>query len=95
MSSDSTPDTADSSSSNFSYRRWLLGIALLVVLAMVMWTVINPYRNQPYEEVPHGSHVHYVPKDRNEQVPIGQFPTRQPNQGERITPDGKIVPESQ
>jgi hypothetical protein len=66
---------------------------LLVLFGSVMWTVVNPYRNQPYEEVPHGDHVHYVPKDRNENVPISQFPTRPPNAGERLTPDGKIVPE--
>lgn len=53
--------------------------------------MVNPYRNQPYEEVPHGDHVHYVPKDRNEEVPIGQFPVQPPAEGERITPDGDIV----
>lgn len=87
MSSD--PDTA---SSGRSYRRWIVVAVLLVLFGSVMWTVINPYRGQPYEEVPHGDHVHYVPKDRNENVPIGQFPTRPPNAGERLTPDGKIVP---
>jgi hypothetical protein len=84
----------DSSAGRRSYRRWIIGVILLLVFTSVMWTVINPYRNQPYEEVPHGDHVHYVPKDRNENVPIGQFPTRPPNAGERLTPDGKIVPES-
>ena len=76
-----------------SYRRWILAVVLLVVFGTVLYTVINPYRNQPYEKVPHGDHTHYVPKDRNEQVPISRFPTRPPNQGERITPDGEIVPE--
>lgn len=66
---------------------------MLVFFSYLFWLVVNPYRNQPYEEVPHGDHVHYVPKDRNEDVSIGQFPTRPPEKGERITPDGEIVPD--
>lgn len=90
MSSD-----ADTASSGRSSRRWIVVAVLLVLFGGVMWTVINPYRDQSYEDVPHGDHVHYVPKDRNENVPIGQFPTRRPNAGERLTPDGKIVPAEQ
>jgi len=88
-------DSSSAAAPDRSYRKWVLAVVLLTVFSAVMWTVINPYRDQPYEEVPHGDHVHYVPKDRNEKVPISRFPTRPPNQGERITPDGKIVPESQ
>ena len=91
MDSTSSP-APDDASSGRSNRKLILSAVLLVIFAVVMWTVVNPYRNQPYEEVPHGDHVHYVPKDRNEKVPIGRFPTRPPNQGERITPDGEIVP---
>jgi hypothetical protein len=89
MTSDSSPDTR--SSSDRSYRKWIVTLALFILFATVMWTVINPYRGQTYEKVPHGDHVHYVPKDRNEEVPMSRFPTREPNQGERITPDGQIV----
>lgn len=88
-------DSSSSTSTGRSYRRWILAAVLLVIFGAVMWTVVNPYRNQPYAEVPHGDHVHYIPKDRNEEVPISRFPTRPPNQGERITPDGEIVPASQ
>ena len=88
MTSDSPPEA---SSSSRSYRKWIVTVVLLAIFGTVMWTVINPYRGQSYEKVPHGDHVHYVPKDRNEQVPIGRFPTRAPNQGEQITPDGEIV----
>lgn len=54
---------------------------------------MNPYRGQDYGEIPHGDHVHYVPKDRNPDVPVSRFPTRPPEPGERITQDGNIVPE--
>ena len=87
-------DSSASASTGRSYRKWILAAVLLVIFGTVMWTVVNPYRNQPYAEIPHGDHVHYVPKDRNEEVPVSRFPTRPPNQGERITPDGKIVPAS-
>jgi hypothetical protein len=90
-----TPDSSDApSASNRSYRKWIVTAVLVVIFGTVLWTVVNPYRNQPYEKVPHGDHVHYVPKERNEQVPMSRFPTRPPNQGERITPDGEIVDES-
>lgn len=62
--------------------------------AAILWTVINPYRGQDYEEIPHGDHSHYVPKDRNPEVPVSRFPTRPPEEGERITPDGRIVSEN-
>ncbi len=83
---------SDASSGSRSYRRWILAVVLLVIFGSVVWTVVNPYRGQSYEEVPHGDHSHYVPKNRNENVPINRFPTRPPGQGERLTPEGKIVP---
>jgi hypothetical protein len=89
---DVSANAPDESSSSVSYRRWFLLAFLAAILGAVMWTVINPYRNQSFEEIPHGDHVHYVPKDRNEDVSISRFPTRPPNEGERITPDGEIVP---
>jgi hypothetical protein len=93
MVSDASSETT--SSSGFSARKWGLAVVLLALFSYLLWFVINPYRDQPYEEVPHGDHVHYVPKERNENVSISRFPTRPPEAGERITPDGEIVPEGQ
>jgi len=83
---------SDTASSSRSWRRWGAALVLGIFFAFIVWRVINPYRGQPYEEVPHGDHSHYVPKDRNSDVPISRFPTRPPEEGERITPDGEIVP---
>ncbi len=83
------------SSSGRSFRKWVLGTVLTVFFAYLFWEVVNPYRNQSYEQVPHGDHVHYVPKDRDEDVPMSRFPTQAPKEGERITPDGQIVPDRQ
>ncbi|PQJ33950.1 hypothetical protein BSZ35_04405 [Salinibacter sp. 10B] len=93
MASDASSETT--SSSSFSFRKWGLAAVLLAFFSYLLWFVINPYRNQPYVEYPHGDHVHYAPKDRNENVPISRFPTRPPEPGERITPEGEIVPEGQ
>ncbi|MCS4170516.1 hypothetical protein GGQ05_001982 [Salinibacter ruber] len=68
----------------------VLGIVLFGVL---MRSVLYPYPNQSYAEIAHGDHTHYVPKDRNETVPISSFPTREPGPNEQITPDGDIISE--
>lgn len=80
------------SSVSRSWRKWVAGVVLLVFFAALLREVINPYRNQRFGKVPHGDHVHYVPKDRNPDVPISRFPTQKPNPDERITPEGDVVP---
>jgi hypothetical protein len=92
MATDSS-STEEKTARGRSWRKWIVGAVLLVLFSYLLWYVVNPYRDQPYAEIPHGDHVHYVPKDRNEEVPIGRFPTRPPEPGERITPDGEIVPD--
>lgn len=75
-----------------SWRKWVAAIVLLVLFGAVMWEVVNPYRGKRFEKVPHGDHVHYIPKDRNPDAPAGQFPTQKPAEDERITPNGEVVP---
>ena len=72
--------------------RWLLVAFAGVLLVLVMQQVLNPFGNREYAEIPHGNHSHFVPKDRNPDVPLSNFPTRPPGPTERITPDGRIVP---
>lgn len=75
-----------------SWRKWVAAAVFLVFFSVLMWKVINPYRGQRFEKIPHGNHVHFVPKDRDPDVSVSQFPTRKPEQDERITPDGDVVP---
>lgn len=75
-----------------SWRKWIVGGLLALFFGYLLWEVVNPYRGQSYEEVPHGDHVHYVPKDRDPDVPMSQFPTHPPGETERITPNGDVVP---
>jgi hypothetical protein len=88
-----TDASADSSASRRSWRRWTAVVVFGALFVVVMWTVVNPYRGQDYGEIPHGDHVHYIPKDRNAEVPVSRFPTRPPEPGERITPEGEVVPD--
>ena len=72
--------------------RWILLIVGLIFFVLVMRRVLNPFGDKDYFELSHGNHVHYVPKDRDPNVPISNFPNRPPGPNERILPDGRIVP---
>ena len=72
-------------------RRILLIIGL-VLFVLVMRRVLNPFGDKDYVAISHGNHVHYVPKDRDPNVPIDRFPNRPPGPDERLLPDGRIVP---
>lgn len=56
-----------------------------------MFDALNIFDDSPYKAVPHGSHNHYVPQDRDMSVPLDAFPTEEPREGERIMPDGRVV----
>ena len=54
--------------------------------------VLDPFGGKEYAEVSHGNHVHFVPKDRDPEVSISNFPTSAPGPNERILPNGQVVP---
>jgi len=74
-----------------SMRKWIVVGAAVVFFGYVLYIVVNPYRGERFEEVPHGDHVHYVPKERNADIPISEFPTQPPGPNEKILPDGQVV----
>ena len=71
--------------------RWVMLVVALIFFAFVFQRVLDPYGDAAYVEISHGNHVHYVPEDRDPDVPIGQFPMQPPGPGQRIAPDGRIV----
>lgn len=73
-------------------RRWVLLAVAAIFFTFVMYRVLNPFPDQPYLEIPHGDHVHYVPKDRDRDVSLSDFPTQPPGPDERLTRNGRIVP---
>lgn len=74
-----------------SLRRWFVLLALVLFFGIIFQDVLFPFSGRDYVEVSHGDHSHYVPEDRDPDVPIGNFPTRPPDSDERIAPDGRIV----
>ncbi len=74
--------------------RWILLVIALVFLAFIMSEVLDPFGDQDYVEISHGNHSHFVPKDRDPNVSISNFPTQPPGPDERITPDGRVVPKN-
>lgn len=71
--------------------RWVILVVALIFFVLVLRRVFDPYGDAPYVEISHGNHVHYVPKDRDPNVSVGQFPMQPPGPGQRIMPDGRIV----
>lgn len=97
MTAPSTPessrsDTEQDRGGRSVKRRWIALFVVLLMLAYAMTDVIDPFGGEPYIGIPHGDHVHYVPEDRNPDVPLSSFPTSEPRSGERITPTGQVVP---
>ena len=72
--------------------RWAILIAAAIFFFAVLREAADPYGDQPYIEITHGDHVHYVPPDRDPKVPLSKFPRVPPGPNEIITPEGRIVP---
>jgi hypothetical protein len=89
--SDSASTQSSESSDRGSRRRQILIVVAALFFAFVLYQVLNPFPDQPYMEISHGDHIHYVPKDRNQDVPLSRFPTQPPGPNERILPDGRVV----
>jgi len=71
-------------------------IAIVIVLAgLALADALGYFNPKSYSAVSHGSHSHYVPNDRDPNVPINEFPQEEPAPGEKITPTGEIVPDEQ
>ncbi len=68
--------------------------AALLLGSLVLADSVGLFDSKPYRVVPHGNHNHYVPHDRDPDIPLSDFPTRPPRKGERITPYGQIVPDT-
>lgn len=73
-------------------RRWIAAGIAAFVLALALWSAINPFGEEGYVAISHGDHTHYVPEDRDPDVSISNFPTTPPGPDERILPDGRVVP---
>lgn len=85
-------DSAPGHSRTKKMLKWAILIIGALFFLIVLLEAIDPYGDQPYIEITHGNHVHYVPHDRDPKVSIGKFPQFPPGPDEIITPEGRIVP---
>jgi hypothetical protein len=69
----------------------LFFIAVLIVSAFALADALGVYNSKGYTEVSHGSHIHYVPTQRDPDVGLSRFPMQEPGPDEMITPTGQIV----
>jgi hypothetical protein len=68
---------------------FLIVVTFLIGIAVI--DSVGVFNKKDYVVVPHGNHNHYVPNDRDPDMPVHSFPQRPPNPGEKITPQGQIV----
>ncbi len=75
-----------------SKKRKLIFLAVLAIIAAFVIVDANRLINpDEYIIVPHGNHNHYLPRDRNPNVPVHDFPMVRPRPNETITPNGQVV----
>lgn len=67
----------------------VLGIGLFLVVVLI--DSLGVFDSRSYNEVPHGSHTHFVPKDCNPPLGVRNSPMRRPTEDEHITCDGQII----
>lgn len=71
--------------------KYIFILAVIVAGGFAMADSLGFFNPKPYTEVSHGSHVHYVPEDRDPKVGIDKFPTEPPGPNQVITPQGQIM----
>lgn len=74
-----------------SKKKIIVIIGLLIIGFIALLDSLGYFSDKPYTAVPHGSHSHYVPENRDPDVPLDSFPMEKPGPDEKITPDGRVV----
>ena len=72
--------------------RWVVIIIAGLFFIWVFTDSMGLFDNKSYYEIPHGSHSHYLPKDCDPPLEVGNGPTRPPGANEHIDCQGRIVP---
>ncbi len=71
--------------------RWILAGLVLLLGGVALFDALKMPDDGPYRKIPHGDHVHYMPKDRNPEAHLDAFPTKLPPPGFVIDRDGNVV----
>lgn len=78
----------------FYMKKLVTLLAILTILSIALIDALDLFIEKPYLMIPHGSHNHYVPHDRDPNVATHEFPMEPPKEDERILPNGKVVKKS-
>ena len=73
--------------------RTVIFAIIVAFLAFVLVDSMGVFDDRGYFEVPHGNHTHYVPKDCEPVLSVGNSPTQPPGPGMTVNCNGQIVPE--
>ena len=72
--------------------KYIFIVVIFALAVLALADALGYFNTKPYTAVSHGSHVHYVPDERDPDVSIDKFPQEEPGPNERISPTGQIVP---
>jgi hypothetical protein len=67
---------------------------IVAFLAFVLVDSMGVFDGRSYFEVPHGNHTHYLPRDCDPVLSVGNAPTQKPGPGMTVNCNGQIVPET-
>lgn len=92
-----SPPAPPARSGSRSLRKPIVIVLALLFFGYLFFTeVLDPWADQPYVEVSHGDHTHYLPKEADlDEINVSNFPTSPPGPNEVILMDGRIVPKEQ
>lgn len=84
------PVSAPSTSNRARLRRWVIGLALVLV-GVVLIDALGVFDDTPFVKISHGNHSHYMPKERADGITAGNCPTRPPLAEEYLSPQCQII----
>jgi hypothetical protein len=75
--------------------KYLFIITVFVIAGFATADSLGFFKTKTYTAVNHGSHYHYVPDNRNPDVGLDKFPSKEPAPHQLITPSGTIMLKSE
>jgi hypothetical protein len=69
----------------------ILSVIAVVVVAVSLIDALDLFSNKAWSEIPHGSHSHYIPNNKDENVSIGDCPQRPPAENEMLSSQCQLI----
>lgn len=74
--------------------RTVIFTLIVAFLAIVFIDSLGVFDDRGYFDVPHGNHTHYVPRNCDPVLSVGNAPTQRPGPGMTVSCTGQIIPET-